>query len=122
MYKQIQAFFASEDDAETVKAQLNKLKTNDLLVDEIKDDDQRTLLLAPLAFSGNRTSGSHAGGAFIPAMVSGGNSEDNPEWEDNEARTYTLEGEVEEEDYHAALEIIKDGDGYVDKNFFDKQN
>lgn len=119
MYKRIQGFFRSEDDAETVKAQLNKLKTNDLLVDEIQGE-QETMILAPLAFSGNSTSPGQAGGGFVAAMVNA--DDDNTEHSDNSPRNFIIEGEVEEEDYQAALEIIKNGDGYVDKNFFDTQN
>ncbi|WP_091482609.1 hypothetical protein [Gracilibacillus orientalis] len=111
MYKAIQAFFKTEDDAETVKAELNKLKTNDIRIDHLPDAAQ-TLLLTPLAYSGNNTSGMGTGGGFVAAFT----RTDNGETVDNTSREHTVECEVEENDYPEALKIIMDNDGYVDKD------
>ncbi len=70
MYKAIQAFFKTEDDAETVKADLNKLKANDIRVDKLPEADH-TLLLTPLTYAGNGTtnSGGGAGTGVIGAFT-----------------------------------------------------
>lgn len=117
MYKPIQAFFKTEDDAETVKANLNSLEVNDIRIDEMPDAD-RELLLTPLAYSGNQPNASGAGGGMIAAFV----RTDATKLGDDSPRKFTIECEVEEEDYQKALKFIMDHDGYVDKNLFDEQN
>ncbi|QGH36606.1 hypothetical protein GI584_22240 [Gracilibacillus salitolerans] len=115
MYKAIQAFFKTEDDAETVRAELNKLKTNDIRVDHLPDAD-RTLLLTPLAYSGNNTSGMGAGGGIVAAFTTNDNGETI---NDDTPREHTIECEVAKDDYPEALKIIMENDGYMDKNAFE---
>ncbi|UOQ49991.1 hypothetical protein MUN88_07990 [Gracilibacillus caseinilyticus] len=115
MYKPLQAFFKTENDAESVKADLNKLKTNDIRVDQLPDADH-TLILTPLTYSGNNTSGMGAGGGIVAAF----RQDDEGLEVDNDPREYTLECEVSEDDFQEALRIIMDNDGYVDQESFDK--
>ncbi|WP_163580199.1 hypothetical protein [Gracilibacillus saliphilus] len=112
MYKTIQAFFKTEDDAETVRAELNKLKTNDIIVDQLQDQDQ-TILLAPITFSGNYSTGMGAGGSIVPGFIA------KDEVGDDAPREHTVECEVSEDDYPEALKIIMENDGHVDKNTFE---
>lgn len=114
MYKPIQAFFKTEDDAETVRAELNKLKTNDIRVDRLQDTD-RTILLAPITFSGNYSTGMGAGGggSIVPGFITQDvEGNDDP-------REFTVECKVAEDDYPDALKIIMENDGHVDKNAFE---
>ncbi|MGP4039311.1 hypothetical protein ACTWP4_05280 [Gracilibacillus sp. D59] len=114
MYKSVQAFFKTEDDAETVRADLNKLKTNDIRVDHLPEAD-RTLILAPITFTGNYSTGMGAGGGILPAIATTNSGEEV----DDTPREHTIECEVAEDDYPEALKIIMENDGYVDKNSFE---
>ncbi|WP_163538494.1 hypothetical protein [Gracilibacillus sp. YIM 98692] len=114
MYKPLQAFFKTEDDAETVKALLNKLKANDIVIDQLPDGDEGVFLV-PLAYSGSSTNGVGAGsgGGVLPLISRdeiGG---------DEESREFVLECEVAEEDYQESLKIVMENDGYVDKKQID---
>ncbi|SHM71386.1 hypothetical protein [Gracilibacillus kekensis] len=115
MYKAIQAFFKEEDDAETVKADLNKLKSNNIRVDKLPEAD-RTILLTPLTYAGNGTTnaGGGAGAGIIGAFTR--DNEGAGINTDNSPREYTVECEVEESDYQEALKIIMENDGHMDKN------
>ncbi|GAE92090.1 hypothetical protein JCM21714_1071 [Gracilibacillus boraciitolerans JCM 21714] len=117
MYKAIQAFFKSENDAETAKADLNKIKANNIRVDHLPESD-RTLLLTPLAYSGNNTSGMGAGGGIVAAFTK--NNEGKGVTGDNKSRDYTIECEVAEDDYQEALKIIMENDGHMDKKMLEK--
>ncbi|ENH98178.1 hypothetical protein J416_01749 [Gracilibacillus halophilus YIM-C55.5] len=68
MYKSLQAFFTSEDDAEEVRAQFNTLKTNDIRIDYVPDLGQ-DLFLTPLAYSGHGTSGMGVGGGIVASFT-----------------------------------------------------
>ncbi len=115
MYKAIQAFFKSEDDAETVKADLNKLKVNNIRVDKLPEAG-RTLMLTPLTYAGNGTtnSGGGAGAGIIGAFTS--DNEGAGISKDDSSREYTVECEVEESDYQEALKIIMEQDGHMDRD------
>jgi len=116
MYKSIQAFFKTEDDAESAKATLNKLKTNDILVDELPDGGG-TMTVVPLGYSGNSTHGLGAGhgGIIAPIAFTG---EVNPD-DDNAPRNFMVDVQVEEADFQEALRVIMEKDGRVSKDLFD---
>lgn len=121
MYKPIQAFFKTENDAEKVKAELNRLKVNDIRVDKL-EDAHRTLFLSPLGYGGGSaggmgasSAGSSGGGGIFPIFARSSEGQES----DDTQRDHTVECEVDEEDYQTALKIMMDNDGYVDKDTFE---
>ncbi|SER27575.1 hypothetical protein SAMN04487944_102179 [Gracilibacillus ureilyticus] len=113
MAKFLQAFFKTEDDAESVKTDLVKLKTSDIRIDHLPDASQ-TLLLTPLAYNSS-TSSSVGGNGFVASITNDNGQEVN----DDSPREYTIEFNVEEEDFEEALHVIMKSDGYVDKKTVD---
>lgn len=115
MYKAIQAFFKTEDDAESARATLNKLKTNDIFVDHLPDGEGY-ITAVPLAYTGNNTHGMGAGhgGIIAPIAFTGEMKSD-----DNTPRTYMVDMQVDESDFQEALRIIMEKDGRVPKDLFD---
>ncbi|MFC4402640.1 hypothetical protein [Gracilibacillus xinjiangensis] len=117
MSRFIQAFFKTEDDAETVKTDLVKLKTSSIRIDHLPDA-QQTMLLTPLAYGGNNSSNSSTvGGGGIVAAFTKNNGQ---EVSDDSPRDYTIEFEVEEEDFEAALKVIMESDGYIDRKTIER--
>lgn len=106
MFKPITVYVKNENDAEDLKAKLKRFKTNDLLVDQIQDRDDLDLIAPPPPNEGH-------GGVYantspeIPIYV---NSEG-----DDEERNSILTGEVAEEDFQEALNVIREEGGYIEK-------
>ncbi len=116
MYKTIQAFFKTENDAEAVKALLNKLKTNDLRVDQLPEEGIGSIFLVPLTYGGNNSTGTGTGS---PTGAAGGVIAAAEQSNDDSAREHVLEAKVEEEDLQEALKIIMENDGHVDRDSVD---
>lgn len=108
MSKHIEAYFKSENDAESVHAELNKLKVNNVLIEEMPKDYGGTMLIPFLSI--NSSTGS---GGVVPL------SPIKPEQHNSsQDLTQLLQFDVEDEDYEDALTILKENDGYGDKSKF----
>lgn len=86
--KKIQAYFKNENDAEDVKAKLQALKVENVLVEKIPETNHKIMeLIRDL---------------FHPS-------------EDDEHLAQVLQLEVAEEDYEEANTIVKESNGYISK-------
>ncbi|MRH45168.1 hypothetical protein GH741_21315 [Aquibacillus halophilus] len=111
MAKVIRSYFKSENDAESAKAILNKLKINNPYIDKIPEDSESTILV-PLGNVSTNTNIVSTPSAIAPLKGYNGK-------EDLAVRKYLLEFEVDEEDHQDALAILMDSDGFVDPNHFE---
>ena len=107
MFKKIQAYFKSENDAEDVHATLNKLNIQNVLVDQLPEESDRSFI-APLGINSSTSASIPAAIYPVPATFG----------EDESERNNMLEFEVEEEDFVEALNIIKENDGHVNRDLF----
>ncbi|MFC3041205.1 hypothetical protein ACFOGI_13230 [Virgibacillus xinjiangensis] len=98
----IQAYFKSENDAEAAKADLQRLKTERVMVDSIPED-QKDASLIPINNPG--------AGAGTVGVVGSGEAGISTEEREKEF-THIVEGEVEEREYEQALNILKRHKGY----------
>lgn len=115
MYRSLQAFFVTEDDAEDARATLNKLKTNDVMIDHLPDGTDG-MTVVPLVYSGNSTQGLGTGnGGIIAPISSTGQTQDH-----QSRRSYMLDFKVDEADFQEALRIVMEKDGRVPKEVFDQ--
>ncbi|WP_182201422.1 hypothetical protein [Paraliobacillus salinarum] len=112
MYKQLQAYFRSENDAEDVRAKLNKLHVQNVQVDTLETDYDSTFTAPLIARIG--TTPNTAGMPAYPFKVMDDDMLDH----NNEGRNVSLECEVHEEDFAEALKILSENDGYVDREQF----
>ncbi|PAV31479.1 hypothetical protein CIL05_02155 [Virgibacillus profundi] len=103
MTKNILAYFKSENDAESAKANLQRLQVSNLFVDEIPETDHNVTYV-PLMPIGSTNTGTSAGGVV-------GLGDDLANKDDNPA-THLLEGQVDEKDYEEAIQILADSKGY----------
>lgn len=115
MTKNIRAYFKSENDAESAQAKLQKLRVSNVFIDEFPEDEHESefVPILPLGTAGTGTgvtgAGIAGGGADAVSMSSGSLLEDDRN--DNHV-THLLEGQVEDEDYKEALQILADNNGY----------
>lgn len=115
MYRSLQAFFVTEDDAEDARATLNKLKTNDVMIDHLPEGTGG-MTVVPLAYSGNSTQGLGTGNGGIIAPISS-----TGQTQDHQSRcSYMLDFKVDEADFQEALRIVMEKDGRVPKEVFDQ--
>ncbi|WP_053218470.1 hypothetical protein [Virgibacillus senegalensis] len=104
--KQIDAYFKNENDAEAVSARLQTLKVSNVSVEEIpRGTDTKVLVPFFPANTGTGTSGSV--GPIAPLFDQQGKIEG-----DSETLKHLLHFEVEETDYHQALDVLKESDCY----------
>ncbi|MCZ0704363.1 hypothetical protein J2T56_002700 [Natronobacillus azotifigens] len=112
MFKPITVYVKNENDAEDLKAKLKRFKTNDLLVDQIQDKDDLDLIAPPPPHEGH--DGVYAN--ISPQVPIYGDSEEILE---NEERNSILTGEVADEDFQEALNVIREEGGYIDRGTID---
>ncbi|SFL73215.1 hypothetical protein [Salibacterium qingdaonense] len=113
MAASMQAYFFTENDAEDVRMKLQKLKVQQVKVDEIPGDTDYNLLI-PLQ-SGSTGSG---GRSIIPGAVpfkEGGDEETDPSSVSGKLN-YIVEFEVDDSEVEDALALIQENNGYMDKN------
>ncbi|WP_404455978.1 hypothetical protein [Oceanobacillus kapialis] len=107
MSKSFVAYFKSENDAETAKAKLEKLRVSDMLVDELPNGDKRATYF-PIVGIGTPGSMSTGSGAMGIGMADVTDDHD----EKSQKLTHLLEGKVEQEDYVEAISILAESNGY----------
>ncbi|MFC2949012.1 hypothetical protein [Virgibacillus sediminis] len=100
--KPIQAYFKSENDAEAARTALQRLKTEHVMVDSIPNDQKQARLI-PLNNPG-------AGAGTVGFM--GRAEAEMLQGDDQTSITHVLEGEVGEQEYEQATEILKQHNGY----------
>ncbi|RLQ93681.1 hypothetical protein [Falsibacillus albus] len=88
--ERVQAYFINEDDAENVKAKLQKLNVKDLMVERVPEDEHRSIF-------------EMLGDFFI-------NNEND---RDMNHLPHVLEFHVSEEDTPRAFAIIKENSGHI---------
>ncbi|UOR13352.1 hypothetical protein [Halobacillus amylolyticus] len=90
MTKHVEAYFKTENDAESAKASLQKIEIENELVEPIPDDSSLLARLVPLSNFKNPGSDRHL--------------------------THLLQFDVKEEGYKSALSIIEEHDGHMDQS------
>lgn len=116
MTKRVELYFKSEDDVESVQANLNTLKVNNLTIEEMTDDTD-TKMFAPFLPTNVSSTGINNGAAFgfpspFTSIIANNNDDDHFA---NDRITHLLRVDVEEEDFEQFLNIIKNYDCYVAK-------
>lgn len=107
MAASIQAYFKSENDAESANAALQRLRVKNITVEEIPESG-RAITVLPIFHGGGGTMG-----GTIGAMPTQDNSELSGK--DNDSITHMLQGEVEEADHEKAIQILSENNGYAKK-------
>ncbi|KHE67080.1 hypothetical protein [Halobacillus sp. BBL2006] len=110
MAKHVEAFFQTENDAESAKASLQKLTIEHEMVEAIPEDKDLTTIVP---VGGSSSTG---GGAFNFTEVVQPAFDDEGALFDKRHLTHILHFEVQEEEYERALEIIKEHEGHMDKS------
>ncbi|WP_112182406.1 MULTISPECIES: hypothetical protein [Paraliobacillus] len=115
MFKSLQAYFKTENDAESVHAKLNnKVNVRNVMIDEVSDGLKNKVVVPLVAASGGQSSTTPSSSPYpIPALGDGllkpGQTEHKT----------VLECEVAEEDFGEALIILQENEAHVDKNAFE---
>ncbi|CDO04518.1 hypothetical protein BN988_03078 [Oceanobacillus picturae] len=107
MTKSFVAYFKSENDAETAKAKLEKLRVSNVLVDELPETKKHN---AYFPIVGMGTPGTMSTGTGVMGLGVADVSDNNRE--EHGQITHLLEGKVEEEDYDQAISILAESKGY----------
>ncbi|MCP3032087.1 hypothetical protein LF817_12090 [Halobacillus sp. A1] len=117
MTKHIEAFFRTENDGESAKAELQKLSTQNEMVEPIPEQSRLTGVV-PVLNQSQSSGGVAAGGVagFGDFLKSDKNTsrEDTPT--DVEHLTYLLHFDVKDDEYQEALSILKNHDGHMDQD------
>ncbi|OZU89227.1 hypothetical protein CIL03_05775 [Virgibacillus indicus] len=120
MTKNIRAYFKTENDAESARANLQKLRVSNVFIDEFPEEERESefVPILPLGTAGTGTgvtgAGIASGVADEVSMSSDSFLEDDRN--DNHV-THLLEGQVEDEDYKEALQILADNNGYDSNSY-----
>lgn len=108
--KHLEVFFKTENDAESAKAELQKLKISNELVEPIPEDTDLKPIV-PMAGSSNT-----GGGTFSFTDVLEPKYDKEGALSDKRHLTYVLHCKVQEEEYEQAIKIIKNHDGHMDQS------
>ncbi|GGF23364.1 hypothetical protein GCM10010954_22720 [Halobacillus andaensis] len=111
MTKHIEAFFKTENDAESAKAELQKLSISNQFVEPIPEESRLTGIVPVL------NQGTTAGVAGFRDFIKPNKStseDDTPP--DTGHLTHLLHFDVDKDDYNDALAILKTHDGHMDKD------
>ncbi|MEC5424116.1 hypothetical protein QGM71_11495 [Virgibacillus sp. C22-A2] len=98
----ILAYFKSENDAESARANLQRLQVSSIIVDKLPETEgQQTFV--PLFTVGSTTTST----GIVGTVSNNGNEGDH-----GKEMTYLVEGKVKPEDYEEALQILAESKGY----------
>ena len=106
----LRAFFKTEDDVQSVEAELHRLHVNNVIADEIPADDSNAFTGIPL-FATTTSSTANTGSSNLAAAFLG----DEGDAEDSSSFSRVLEFQVTEGDYQEALRIVANNGGRVEK-------
>ena len=111
MSKSLLAYFKSENDAESARASLQRLRVTDLYVEEVPEEEG-TKMFIPLFTMGSTSSSTGAVGELDEGGIAA-----NEMMRDNDSPiTHILECQVEDADYEEAKNILSDRNGYSRKD------
>ncbi|MFB5662414.1 hypothetical protein [Alteribacillus sp. HJP-4] len=112
--KNVQAYFFTENDAESAKIKLQSLRVEDMLIDSIPEEADRTILV-PIQSSGSGSSG--AGPIPAPVNVDSGEKESLFKVS-SESRdlNYILQFNVHEEDYSAVMDVLREKNAHLERS------
>ncbi|KIL47795.1 hypothetical protein [Jeotgalibacillus campisalis] len=108
MLNHLQAYFKSENDAETALMKLQRISISEARVDSIPDDGNNKLFIVP-AFNLS----SAGGNAANAGMVSRNN--ENEKNQSSENFTHILEFKVSSDETNEALQILGTTDAHLDE-------
>ncbi|MFQ3546224.1 hypothetical protein Q7A53_19245 [Halobacillus rhizosphaerae] len=109
MSKHVEAYFKTENDAESAKAELQSLRTENELVEAIPEDANLTTSIIPLGGANQFGAGAGVAGALDPDDEAAPGSND-------EHLTHLLHFQIHEEDFDQALHIIQKHQGHMDQS------
>ncbi|CDQ20403.1 Glyoxalase/Bleomycin resistance protein/Dioxygenase superfamily protein [Halobacillus karajensis] len=109
MTKSVQAYFATENDAESAKASLQSLSIGRETVEAIPEDTDMTPII-PVAGSTNS-----GGGTFNFTEVVSPKQDHEHAKSDKKTLTHILHFTLPAEEIERALQIIKDHKGYINR-------
>jgi hypothetical protein len=113
MTKKLQAYFKNEDQALNVKVKLMQYELSHIEIGEAEGTFNGKVIPAiPLIGGANNTLGS--GGVGIPGGVLATGYIFNPESEPSAEHHTVLSGEISDEHYEEAVELIQHNQGYID--------
>ncbi|MFG6149681.1 hypothetical protein [Halobacillus sp. B23F22_1] len=111
MKKHIEAFFKTENDAESAKASLQKLSISNPFMEPIPEESRLTGVVPVL------NQGTTAGVAgFKDFIKPNKNTTDEDTPPETDHLTHLLQFDVDKDDYNEALAILKKHDGHMDKD------
>ncbi|MGI8314958.1 hypothetical protein [Halobacillus mangrovi] len=105
MAKHVEAFFKNENDAESAKAELQKLTIENEMVEAIPEDRDLSMVIPLQSSSG--TAGATTN--FVGALET-----DNDPLNDQKHLTHILHFQVQEEQYDRAVKIIEQHKGHME--------
>ncbi|MYL38318.1 hypothetical protein [Halobacillus litoralis] len=115
MSKTVQAYFQTENDAESAKADLQSLSVQREMVEAIPGDVDLTPVV-PVAGSANT-----GGGTFNFTEVITPKHDREEALSDKRHLTHVLHFSVKEEEYERAVGVIKDHNGHMNRNDLDDE-
>ena len=104
MKKRFQAYFKSENDAESAKAALQRLRVTDLIVDDIPEGDHKINFI-PFTQPGMNWG--------LAGTIDTEGAEELEVKEETGRVTHLLEGMVQAQEYEQALRILSEKEGYI---------
>ncbi|MDB5053225.1 MAG: hypothetical protein JWM44_1275 [Bacilli bacterium] len=113
MTKKIQAYFKNEDQALNVKMKLMQYEVSHIEIGETKGAFNGKVIPAiPLIGGANNSLGS--GGVGIPGGFLATGYGINPDSEPSDEHHTVLSGEISDEHYEEAVELIQHNQGYIE--------
>ncbi len=109
MSKSLLTYFKSENDAESARSSLQRLRVTDVYVEEMPDEGGMNMnMYIPLFAVGSTSSSMGA----VGELDEGGIAANEIMRDKDTPVTHVLEGQVEEADFEKAKEILRDNRGF----------
>ena len=107
MSKSILVYFKSENDAETARSGLQRLRVSDLYVDHLPEGDTKQTFVP---ISAAHSPGTEESGMVKEKGVLAGlfNKKEDP-------ATHLIQAQVQEVDYEAAIDVLIEANGFTEK-------
>ncbi|MBU5593726.1 hypothetical protein KQI76_00960 [Amphibacillus sp. MSJ-3] len=114
MSREVRVYLHNEDEAEQLRTKLSKYKTNQMMIDFLKDDNGVQLVVPYIPIE---TGGENVSNSGIGVQRAVGFQEIDKE--DKNQRRTVLSFEISEDDFNQALLEIQELDGHVDRAVFE---
>ena len=112
MAERMQAYFKSENDAQSALASLQRVNVSNTFVEEIPDDGNRRVLI-PAVSAGTGPVNTSAGPGLYRDLWNGDDEEEH-------SYSHILEFEVAEEDAEEAFRLLQKEKAYIDESLSEK--